>query len=60
MQRVRAELDATQEQEEKFMDDVLSFAKELPPGDLTSQLIEFVHSEMDRRGIESAEASDEE
>jgi len=42
------------------MEDVLSFAKELPSSDRASQLIEFVHSEMDRRGIESAEGSEEE
>jgi hypothetical protein len=46
-----------QEQEEKFMDDVLQFCKELPPSEQKRRMTEFVHSEMDRRGIESAEGS---
>ena len=52
---MRLELDTVQEQEEKFMDDVLQFCKELPPSEQREQLEEFVNSEMDRRGIESAE-----
>jgi len=39
------------------MDDVLHFCKELPASEQRDQLEEFVHSEMDRRGIESAEGS---
>lgn len=57
LQAVRLELDTVQEQEEKFMDDVLQFCKELPMSDQKEQLEEFIHSEMDRRGIESAEGS---
>jgi len=57
LQAVRLELDSVQEQEEKFMDDVLQFCKELPPSEQKRQMTEFVHSEMDRRGIESAEGS---
>jgi hypothetical protein len=42
------------------MDDVLSFCKDLPLSERTAQLIEFIHSEMDRRGIESLEESESE
>jgi len=57
LQAVKSELDSVQEQEEKFMDDILQFCKDLPPSEQNQQLVEFVHSEMDRRGIESAEGS---